>query len=193
MICTVCCATKRRVEIKCPADCGYLTAAREHPAAVVQRQQQRDVGRLLPTIRHLTERQYQLFFLFHTAIARYKPDGFARIVDGDVADAAAAMASTLETAARGVIYEHAPASTPAHSIADAMKGLLAKIRVQGATVSDTEAAIALRAIEEGARNMRAPEEGEAAYLELVGRLLQVSAAGEQTQPEPAQASSLILP
>ena len=193
MICPVCCATKRRVEIQCPADCSYLASAREHPAAVVRRQQQRDVGRLLPTIRRLTERQYQLFFLFHTAIARHKPEGFARIVDSDAADAAAAVASTLETAARGVIYEHAPASTPAQSIAAAMKGLLAQIREQGATVSDTEAAVALRAIEEGARNVRAPEEGEAAYLELVGRLLQVSAAEEQTQPKPAPASSLILP
>ncbi|HYT73137.1 MAG TPA: hypothetical protein VEL79_00190, partial [Vicinamibacterales bacterium] len=40
-ICPSCCATKRLVEIACPPDCGYLSAARAHPAAVVQRQQDR--------------------------------------------------------------------------------------------------------------------------------------------------------
>jgi hypothetical protein len=161
------------VEIRCPADCGYLAAAREHPAAVVRRQQEQDVARLVPTIRDLTERQYQLFFLFHTAIARHRPEGFARIVDGDVAEAAAAFASTLETAARGVIYEHAPASRPAQELGGALKAVFEQIREQGGTVYDREAAIALRAVEQGARSVRTTGEGNTAYLELVARLLQV--------------------
>src|SRR5688500_13008856 len=82
-ICPVCCGTKRLTEIACPPTCGYLAAAREHPAAVVKRQQERDVALLLPTIRHLTERQYQLFFLMQTLIARHKPEGFARLLDAD--------------------------------------------------------------------------------------------------------------
>ena len=32
-ICAVCCGTKRLVEIRCPATCGYLQSARVHPAA----------------------------------------------------------------------------------------------------------------------------------------------------------------
>ena len=130
-ICPVCCGTKRLVEIQCPGDCPHLAAAREHPAAVVRRQQERDVARVLPTIQHLTERQYQLFFVFHTTIARHKPEGFTRLVDGDVAEAAAALASTLETAARGVIYEHTAESRPAQSLATALKTLLEQLRERG--------------------------------------------------------------
>src|SRR5690242_3354819 len=96
-ICPTCCATKRLTEINCPDDCPHLAASREHPAAVVRRQQEQDVAALAPAIRHLTERQHQLFFLFHTVVARFKPDGFARVVDTDVAEAAASFASTLET------------------------------------------------------------------------------------------------
>ena len=114
-LCTICCATKRLVEINCPPDCAHLASAREHPAAAVKRQQERDVAVLLPTIRELTERQHQLFFLFHTAIARHKPEGFGRLQDDDVADAAAALAASFETAARGVIYERAPDSPMARS------------------------------------------------------------------------------
>ena len=193
MICPVCCGTKRLTEIACPADCVYLASAREHPAAVVKRQQERDVAVLLPTIRSLTERQYQLFFLFQNVIARHKPDGFARLVDADVADAAAAMAATLETAARGVIYEHSATSVVAQRLANEVKAMLAEMRRQGATVYDREAAIVLRAIEEGARTAGKDGGSDTAYLALVARLLQVGAAQETDQSAVKPTSSLILP
>ena len=191
-ICPVCCGTKRRVEIQCPDDCAYLASSREHPAAVVRRQQERDVARLLPTIRHLTERQYQLFFLFHSAIAQHRPEGVARLVDADVAEAAASFAATLETAARGVIYDHRPASIPAQSLTDALAKLLTQVREQGGTVYDREAAIALRAIEQGGRAVALPGEGDRVYLDLMGRLLQETAAPAPRRA-PSPAGSLILP
>lgn len=192
-ICPVCCGTKRLVEIKCPSDCGYLASAREHPAAVVRRQQERDVARLLPTIQHLTERQYQLFLLFQTLIARYKPVGFTRLLDNDVADATGALAATFETAARGVIYEHPTRSPLAQAIITEMKAMLAQMREQGAKVYDQEVSIVLRAIEQGARSTRAPDEGEDAYLELMGRLLQVYSEPEPASASAKPASSLIIP
>jgi hypothetical protein len=194
-ICAVCCATKRLVEINCPDDCPHLTAAREHPAAQVKRQQERDVAVLFPSIHHLTERQHQLFFLFHTAIARHVPDGFNRLVDDDVAQAAGAVASTLETASRGVIYEHTPSSAPAARLATELTTLLRQIREQGGTVSDAEAAIALRAIEQGARDSGKSAEGsETAYVSLVARLLQVRRSQATTAKEPVRSPSpLILP
>lgn len=191
-ICTVCCGTKRLTEIVCPADCAYLASAREHPAAVVRRRQERDVALLLPTIRHLTERQYQLFFLLHTLIARHRPQGFTRLVDADAAEAAAAVAATLETAARGVIYEHAPQGPPARALAAEIKTMLARMREQGATIFDSETAIVLRAIEQGARGTIVPIEGATGYLDLVARLLQAGGISDPA-PEAAPASALIVP
>jgi hypothetical protein len=195
-ICTVCCGTKRLVEIACPDTCPHLSAAREHPPAVVKRQQQEDVALLLPGIRHLTERQYQLFFLFHTGIARHKPEGFSRLIDDDVAQAAGAVAATLETSTRGVIYEHRAQSVTAQRLASELTALLTEIRSQGATVHDGEVAIVLRAIEEGAKETRralgAQGDSETAYLSLMGRLLQVRRATPSSEPAVPQ-SSLILP
>src|SRR6185436_14797272 len=65
-ICAVCCGTKRLVQIQCPSDCTWLASAREHPAAIVVRQQQRDVGLLLQVLRDFGERQSQLFLLIAT-------------------------------------------------------------------------------------------------------------------------------
>ena len=75
-ICTVCCATKRLVVIDCPRT-APSGGGREHPAAVVLRQQEADVAALLPSMSGLTERQHQLFFLFQSVIAKFRPDGLA--------------------------------------------------------------------------------------------------------------------
>lgn len=150
----------------------------------------------MPTIRQLTERQHQLFFLFHVVIAGHKPDGFARLVDADVAEAAQAVAATLETSQRGVIYEHVPQSIPAQRLAGDLKAALEGARKDGAVVYDGEAAIALRAIEQGAREVGKAGESDTAYQDLVARLLQVNKAAKAAGHAPAEAkpaSSLILP
>jgi hypothetical protein len=191
-ICTICCGTKRLVEIQCPDTCPHLVAAREHPAAVVKKQQEQDVAVLLPTINHLTERQHQLFFLIHSVIASHKPDTLSRLLDEDVAQAAAAVAATLETAGKGVLYEHTPASLPAQRLAREITAMLAEVRARGTKIYDGEVAIALRAIERGARDTQKQAVGETAYISLIGRLLHVRnrpATEEAAKP----ASSLILP
>jgi hypothetical protein len=195
-ICSVCCGTKRLVEIDCPADCAHLSTAREHPASVVRRRHERDVAQLLPTIQHLTERQHQLFFLFHMVVAGHKPEGFARVVDADIAEAAQSVAATLETAQRGVIYEHAPQSMLAQRLAAELKGALEGARKDGATIYDGEAAVALRAIERGAREIGGTGEGDTVYQDLIARLLQVNRAARaeaEAAREEKPASSLIIP
>lgn len=190
-ICTICCGTKRLVEIKCPESCVHLTTAREHPAAVVKKQQERDVAALLPTINHLSERQHQLFFLIHSVIARHKPEGFSRLLDEDVAQAAGAVAATVETAVKGVLYEHTPASMLAQRLAKEITAMLAEVRSHGTKIYDGEVAIALRAIERGAREAHTKPAEDTAYLSLIGRLLHVRS---QPTPEESKAgSSLILP
>ena len=194
-ICTVCCGTKRLIEIQCPADCVYLASAREHPAAVVRRQQERDAALLMPTVQHLTERQYQLFFLFQNVIARHVPEGFARLIDADVVDAAGALAATYETASRGVIYEHPPQSIVAQRLIAEMKLMLSQLKEKGAKVYDHEIAVTLRAIERGAREIpKVAEDGDAAYLQLIARLLKINTIAQATaKPEQKPASSLIIP
>ena len=72
--------------------------------------------------------------------------------------------------------------------------MLAQIRERGATVYDAEAAITLRAIEQGARDSHKAGGSGTAYLELMGRLLQVNRATQAAQqagsPKP---SSIIIP
>ena len=116
-ICAVCCATKRLKEINCPDTCVYLTSARSHPPAIVQRRQERDLGFLLPLISDLTEPQASLVLLFRSALLNHAAQAIPAVLDVDVAEAAAAVAATLETARKGVIYQHEPTSIPAQRLA----------------------------------------------------------------------------
>jgi hypothetical protein len=185
-ICPTCCATKRVTEIACPETCGYLAAGRDHPAATVRRQQERDVSALLPSMQGLTERQQQLYFLFLSVVVTPAPDDLTTPADDDVAEAAGAAAATLETAARGLIYEHSPQSVPAQRLTTGFLTLLARVRQDGTTVYDREAAVVLRSMERGARETRTRVEGgdaATAYLTLIRRLLMARPqAGSQAKP-----------
>lgn len=195
-ICTVCCGTKRLVEIRCPPDCTWLASAREHPAAVLVRQQQRDIDRLVPFMRDLGQRQAQIFFLLHTFLVGYQPPELHPLYDEDVAEAMDAMASTLETAARGVIYDHRPASLPAERLAAAIKPLLADAGKGLGSAFDRDAAVVLRRIAEAARDLRSQEpDNRRAFLELIGRVVRKpDADGPGDAAEHGDAASrLIVP
>lgn len=195
-ICSVCCGTKRLVEIQCPSDCGYLSTARGHPAAVVRRQQERDVAAILPTLSQLTERQHQLFFVLQSVIARHTPEGFTRLCDDDVAEAAGAIAATLETSARGVLFDHTPESLPARALAAEIKRFLEEIGKKAGTGFEREAIPVLRSIERGARDTRLAVQGGGgtAYLTVMGRLLHETNRAAAPAAEDSKARSpLILP
>ena len=150
---------------------------------------------IVPTLSGLSERQYQLFFLLQSRIARHEPAGFSSLSDDDVAEAAGSIANTLETAARGVLYDHVPESLPARNLAGALKQFLEEIGKKAGTAFDREAIPVLRSIERGARETRRSVEGGAtAYLTVLERLLRHSTeTAAQATKEPPVASPLILP
>lgn len=193
-ICAVCCGTKRLGEIQCPANCGYLAAAREHPPATAVRQQRRDLSAAMHLVRDFSQRQSQIFFLTASFIVRYQPPELHPLVDEDVAEAAAALAATFETSARGVIYEH-PATTAAGGrLAAALRPLLAESGQGGGTSFERDTAVVLRRIEEAARHGQGPDTGPRALVELLGRVIRPGPGRDDAEPSPpAEPSRLIVP
>jgi hypothetical protein len=191
----VCCGTKRLVQIACPSDCAWLVSAREHPAAATVRQQQRDVGMLLQVIRDFNERQSQLFLLIGTFLVRYEAPELQPVIDDDVAEAMAALAATFETSARGVIYEHRPASLPAERLVAGLKPLLAEAGRGAGTSFERDAAAVLRRVEDAVREVRAlDQENRRAFLDVLVRIVRKGdeeAAGPSAEPTPP--SRLIVP
>lgn len=192
-ICPVCCGTKRVVQIQCPSDCAYLASAREHPPAATVRQHQRDFGLVVQFMRDFNQRQSQLFFLVNTFLQRYNPPEMQALIDDDVAEAAAALAATFETASRGVIYEHRPASLPADRLATALKPVLAEAGRNGGSAFERDAAVVLRRIEEAARQVRAADpSNRRALFDLLARVVR-SADDSPPAPDVSTPSRILIP
>jgi hypothetical protein len=194
-ICPVCCGTKRLTEIACPADCVYLATSRDHPPAIEVRRRQRDLEVLFRATQDMSEIQSQLLLLTMTFLARYETGGLHQVIDQDIVEAVGALASTYETATRGVIYDHRPASLPAERLLTGLKQVLTEARGNAGTRFDRDVAAVLRRIEESARAAAAQEPGNRqAFVEWVRRVTrearQAGVGGRSSQPEPPR---LIVP
>jgi hypothetical protein len=205
-ICAVCCGTKRLVEIHCPSDCGYLSAARSHPPAVVQRQQELDRAMFLPLLQGFSERQARLFLMLAALVSKHQTEALQRLVDDDIAQAAEALASTLETAGRGIVYEHRPASLAAARLMSELKAMVDEVVKNAGSALERDAAIALRRLEQAAKAMsgvppsrpeRFDETGsttpQSELQNLFARVLAAPPDADKQEPASSPASSIILP
>lgn len=185
----MCCGSKRLVSIPCPDACVYLASARAHPPAVVVRQRERDARFIVPLVHDLAESAYVLWMMLQEVVKRYRPTAIPPLKDADVAEAAASLASTLETASRGIIYEHRPSNLAAERLAHELKSVL-----EGAAKSSGRPALverhgpeALRRLERAAREARTQlEPSETAYLDLLERLPYPAPDGEDGAPGSAE-------
>lgn len=185
-ICSVCCATKRGVEIQCPESCPHLAAARHHPPAVVQRRYERDLDILRPCLAGTTDRQYALLLWLHASTADQRATAVPALRDDDLVAAAGSLASTLETEARGIIYEHAPATITAQRVIEDYKRALADLEKDSGTRLARDASAALRLLERLGRQVASKEQTPTALIELLDRLSapRVGAPGNNAPEEP---------
>lgn len=186
-ICTVCCATKRLVAIACPPDCVYLAAASRHLAAPVRRRQQEEARALFGALGQMSEPQLRLAFVVFAVVDRHRARDLAPLADADLAEAAAAVARSLEAARSGLVYEARPAAPAAAALAREIAALLAEVAQGAGPGFEAEAAVVMRAVAEAAGR---GQPGSRGYLDLIARVL--AATGPPPASRPPE-SKLILP
>lgn len=193
-ICTICCATKRIVEIACPSECVYLTSAREHPPAIVQRQRTRDIAFIVTTWTGLTELQSRLALVLQRVVHAHRAGAVPRLLDRDVEEAAATFARTLETASRGVIYEHQASSLPAQRLVQDLKKALEALEQETRRSIGRDVVPALRSLERGAAGAaRALDGSETAFLDLIARAMTEQTADAASAPTEEEAPRIVFP
>jgi hypothetical protein len=154
-------------------------------------------------IHGLPQASFDLLLALQEAIRRYQPGAVPALVDDDVRDAAGALASTLETSAKGIIYEHQPASLPAQRLLAELRRTLEDLTRAAGQPGQAEraAASALRRIERAAREAQGPVDDTArAYIGLLDRLpadlAEPTTASSGPRHDPARdatGSRLIMP
>jgi hypothetical protein len=169
-----------------------------HPPVAVQRQQQQDVALLVSTMDGLSDPQRELLLVLLGVVRSQGADPLQSLRDEDVADAAAALSSTFETAERGVIYEHRAASLPAQRLVGDLRAVLDELSAKVSRRQiEKDASFALRALERGARQAGPVlGGGPTAYLDLLARVLRPPARAAQEKPvlsDDTAGTGLILP
>jgi hypothetical protein len=164
------------------------------------RQQQLVASRVSHFVRDLNDQQSRLFLTLNAFLAAHQGDGLQSLIDEDVEEAMDALAATYETAARGVIYEHQPASRTAERLVREMKPLMTEARQGSVSSFEAGAAIVLRRIAESVRELRGAEpDNRRAYLDLARIVVRLTAAasgtGDDFDRDPAgpNAPRLIVP
>ncbi len=195
VICATCCGTKRQGEIRCPADCGWLRAARTHPHAAQQRQQAQDEEITLQLVGDLSDEEYQVLMACLPAALRYRGEAVPAPLDADLQAAAGALGATAETARRGVLYEHQPESLVAARLARAMSEPLAEAAQAGVQRLDASTAAAMRRLEATVgRFRRSHGDSPAAFFAFLDRALRPAIADAVTgQAIGAGADALLSP
>ncbi len=171
----MCCGTSRLVEIACPPSCGYLAAAAVHPPAVAKRQQERDLALLMPAIDRLSDSQGQMMSLVFSLAVRHGSAGLGSARDPEIVDGLSAMQATLETAGRGVIYQHRPATLPGQRLATDLATMVQDLAAKAGRSLDAEAAAVLARVTRLAEAVRkASPASETAFLDFVKRVVRTS-------------------
>jgi hypothetical protein len=140
----------------------------------------------LPLVSDLSEPQYRLMLYFQATAAQHAVGAVPSLRDQDVAEATAALAGTLETAGKGIIYEHQAASIPAQRLVSEFRKALGELtRESGAQTSrlERDAAVALRRIEHGAKTASSALAGDdqPVFLSLLSRIMVAAGASEGPQ------------
>ena len=149
----------------------------------------------LPLLQGLSERQARLFLMLAAVTSRHQSDTLQKLVDDDIAQATGALASTLETAIKGIVYEHRPASAAAGRLMTELKAVVDDVVKNAGSALERDAAIALRRVEHAAKMMVTVRPDTNELQQLFQRVLAPPPGSEQPKddgPTTASASSIIL-
>jgi hypothetical protein len=144
-------------------------------------------------MRDLSERQSHLLFLIASFLATYQPTDLHAPIDDDVVEAISSLAATFETASRGLIYDHRPASVLAERLATALRPVLEEAGRGTGSSFERDAAVVLRRLEEAVRDVRTFDQtNRQAFLEMLRRVMAPSPEDPSAGETPDR-SRLIVP
>lgn len=182
-ICSICCGSKRLVEIDCPRDCAYLSGAHAGAWEGRETERARDHRRLAPCMQGLTDPQSQLFLVAIVGLDRLRAER-RDLEDRLVLDAVRALRKTVETRGHGILYDHSAENLRAEGLLHDLRGLFDAKGAEGRTVSpdDRDLLPALRALE-SLVELTLREGGRTEFLEMARRIAGDLRRETQKRPE----------
>jgi hypothetical protein len=105
-ICSVCCGTKREIEIDCPSSCAYLKASRSYELdkPIVEPEL---MNKIRKYDNSFVEKFHHVLTTINSSVAEERLSS-PWIVDNDVIEVYKSLAATMRTLSSGIYYESLP-------------------------------------------------------------------------------------
>jgi hypothetical protein len=172
------------VEIACPEDCVWLGA---HASAWEGRETEhaRDVRRLAPHLRGLTDGQARLFFLALVGLTGLRARR-GELTDHLLHEAVVALRKTVETREKGILYEHPAEDLRAQGLVYELRGVFETKDAAGAAhaPADRDLRPVLTSLQASLEECLREQAGPAAFLETAGRLAERALPAARPAPRP---------
>jgi hypothetical protein len=178
-ICSRCCGTKRRVEIRCPEDCPYLHG--EHDSHWEPPSRKAEETRFIAYFAEVRREQIPLAVFLHHLLLQAQQN-FGTFSDEATLDIVATLARTFATLSKGVVYEHKTES-PHHQAVIRWMGRILDKRQEIPEIpraSDTEITSMLQTIEAAIRSHREEAQTARSYLDTAERVFRAGLAHAPT-------------
>lgn len=103
-ICSKCCGTKRRVEIRCPDDCPYLYG--EHDTRWEPPSRKSEEALFIAQYAALSREKIPLLVFLHHLLLQARSRLASGLTDPEVAEVVSTLSRTFDTLTKGIVYEH---------------------------------------------------------------------------------------
>ncbi len=199
-ICSRCCGTKRRTEIRCPKDCAYSFGEQDPRWDPTSRQVEK--ANFIAHFAGVKREQVHLLLFLHNLLIQTDQEAAGGLSDKDLLDVVNTLHRTFETFSKGIVYEHKTESPQLEMVTRKLKSLLDKRQEipNGPRASDTEVTNMLQTIATAINAHQEQSSGDRSYLDMAGNIFksslsQISPTGESNEQEgePDQNKLIIEP
>ena len=104
LICPKCCGSKRRVEIRCTADCAFLRG--EHDPRWQSTSRKTDDVRFIAHFSEMVREQLPFLIFLHQILLQARQRYVSDMSDQEALEVVTLLTRTYETLSKGVVYQH---------------------------------------------------------------------------------------
>jgi len=196
LICSKCCGTKRRVEIRCPDNCPYLHG--EHDPRWEPPARKTEETQFISLFASLKREEIPLLVFLHHLLLQARQNLASDLTDQETHEVVSLLARTFNTLSKGIVYEHRSESPRLQVIIRWTRQILEKRQdIPGTpSASDSEIKEMLETISSALQTYAEQAAGARSYLDTAERVFRSGLAHAPPLDVPGeeapQSGSLII-
>ena len=170
VVCSRCCGTKRRAQIRCPDDCPYLHG--EHDPRWEPPTRKTDEVTFIAQFAGLSREKIPLLVFVHHLLLQARQSLSVDLTDAETSEVISTLSRTFDTLTKGIVYQHKSESPRLQAVISWMGRILERRQhiAEVPRASDAEVLEVLQSIHSAIRGFREQPPSTHNYLDTAARV-----------------------